>query len=222
MLLSDVFDGIFCLALDERLANKQITIVDELLSFDREAAVQLLLVGNGNLYPGSAYFHIDVDVPGRKQAYNYGLCLRKILSLARENGCGNFLFLEDDAVFTPRFTTLFPLAVEELREFDLQWDMLFIGGNHVNGVVYGVPGCKYVIRPTYSLDMHAVAFNASAYDRIIGINPSAQHTMDGIIGEAQKKGELKALAFHPSLITQKPGWSKNENRLVDRSVNHWI
>jgi len=206
----------YCLSLDKKLPH--ISICMEFGPYNIN--VEQLWVGDGKLFPHGKYFHIDENVNGRKQAYNYAICIHKIVYLAQKEGFKNFLFLEDDATLTAKFSIIFPKLTQELEDIGIVYDMLFLGGNHKNGPHTKIS--NYIIKPTYSLDLHAVIFSHTIYDIILSINPSTQHTFDGMLAEKQRRGLISVYACHPSIITQKPGFSFNENRIVDRSHNHWI
>lgn len=211
-----LFEKAVCLTLDKNYDN--VTIDKELYQYGVE--VERLVVGNdlGDLY---VYFHVDEQVPGRQQAYNYKRCLDKAIRAAKISGISRLLWLEDDAVLTEKFPKIYPKLLNVFNTSLVDFDLFMLGGNHVNGPIQKeVNG--HIIRPSYSLDYHAVVFNWTIYDLILSIEPSAARTFDGIVADMQQKGIVKVLACHPSIITQKDGWSDNENRYVSRSINHWL
>ncbi len=212
--LSECFDSIVCHTLD--LRYHQVTIDKELAPLGGE--LKMFVVGDGRKLPEGMYNRVDVDKWPRRQAYNYAAGLIQILKQERERGTKRLLYLEDDAVLSPRFQEVFVKAWAELDALRHGWDLLYLGGNHGNDTITRLS--RHIIRPTYSLDLHGVAMSERAFEVISAIEPSAEHTIDGVIAERQRKGELRVLAITPSIILQKVGWSYNENRNVNRSENH--
>lgn len=214
--LEDYFDDVVCITLDKRLqADGEPKIIQDLSPYGK---VRKLLVGDGELYDRSSYFYLDVDMKPRRQAYNYGRCLLNVIENAKTAGHRNLLYLEDDARITDKFHYVFPQAWEQAKRFE--WDVLFIGGNHTNANREQV--AEYLIKPQYSLDLHAVVFNHTSFDKILAIKPRADETIDGMIGDRQQKGELKVVALTPSVIIQKPNFSYNENRFIDKTANYIV
>lgn len=218
--LDNYFDRIVCLCVDHRVVNNEIEIVQQIR--DIGGSPQLFIAGDGKLLLEREYSHIDVDVPGRKQAYNYAVCFQKIIKQAKEDGVNTILFLEDDAILTRKFNDIFPVAMQEIAQNNICWSRLCLGGNHVNGNIWKVPNTRYLIKTAYSLDLHASAFQRHSFDTLLGINPSQSHTLDGMIGEWQKNGVLPTYAVHPTIISQLANFSYNEGRLVNRAENYWL
>jgi len=211
-------DRIVCLTVDKRV--KESTIRHDLEKWDMK--VETFLCGEGELYPKDWYNFIDEKVEGRSQAWNYGRCLLKILSTSLEAGHEQILFLEDDAKINPRyennFTEVFAYHLHQLS-FVKNWDMCYLGGNIqcAGKVVQETPN---VLRANYILDMQGMIFKRSAMEEIVKINPSTEATIDGMISEKVRNGVLTALTFSPVLITQYPNFSYNENKFVNRGLNH--
>lgn len=203
-----MFDEAYILTLDRK--TDQVTI-------DKETgwACQTFLVGSGSL-KDKKYDYIDEQVAGRAQAWNYTKSIHALVKKAQ--GLSSFLMFEDDATITKHWDSFNKVAAE-LKSIP-NWDLFYLGGNYVNGL--NIKVTDHIIKGTYILDWHAVVINHTAYDIILSINPSTEHTFDGMMGEKMKKGFLNAYGAYPSLITQKPGWSHNEGRFIDRSVNHSI
>lgn len=210
----NIFDKIVCLVLDRQLA--EVTIHKELAKFGWE--VEFFVAGNGITVSPERYNYIDEKVEGRSQAYNYAKCLQSITKEANDKGLQNFLFCEADCLLKENFTTIFPKAIEEINNQNILYDMLFIGGNHVNG--RNIKISDHIIKPEYSLDLHCVVFNWTIYDIILNLEPSAYATFDGKLANLQKNKLIDVFAINPSIATQKSGFSYNENRIIDRSVNH--
>lgn len=208
-----MFDEAFILTLDRKA--DQVTIHKE-----THWACTTFLVGDGQL-KDKKYDYIDEQVAGRKQAWNYTKSIHAIVNTAIKKNLKTFLLFEDDATIAPRYHDLLDIVVGEF-EYGLKynWDLFYLGSNHVNGINTRVT--EHIIKSNYVLDWHAVIINHTAYDIILSVNPSTEHTFDGMVGERMRKGFINAYCASPSLVTQKPGWSHNEGKFIDRSVNHNI
>jgi len=220
-MIPNPFDQAICMTLDDNLINSKGNLIFNELP---EWKIKKFIVSGKHKQLFGYVDHEDVFVSNdpkfRHQAYNYYLCIQKIIQQAKEDGLDNIVFFEDDAVLCPTFNNIFPLAIEELcsRPEWYSWDLLFLGGNHnLFGYSKITP---HIIRPNYSLDYHAVVFNWKIFDLVLSLQPSGYATFDGKMADMQRKGLLTAYALNPTVITQRAGFSTNENRWVDRSINH--
>jgi len=211
-----MIDRIVCLSYDKRQDS---TIIEEFES--RGWTTERFLAGDGLIYPIEEYDYLDVDVEGRKQAYNYSECLKTILTTSKNLNHSNLLFLEDDAIINKRykdsFNEIFRITLNAVK--DINWDMLYLGGN-IQSATKLERISDNVIKANYILDMQATVFNKSCFDKILNIESPSGRTIDGIIADKQKSGEIIALSCIPIIITQKANYSFNEMRNVDRSENH--
>ena len=212
-----MINHIFCIALDKR--DKERTIDKEFEKYG--LFVDLFKCGDGSIY--DSYHYIDKKVGGREQAYNYGQILRTLCMVARNSSLDNFLLLEDDAEINPRYKENFLDRLnciwDNFLKLNTEWDMLYLGGNWQCATKLEWV-TEQVIKANYILDMQAVIFNKTCFDKIIEINPSNEVTIDGVIASAQKEGKIGAFTACPVLITQKDCFSYNENRFVSRKENH--
>lgn len=206
-----MFDEIFILVLDRKI--DQVTIHEE-----TGWHCTNFLVGDGRL-KDRKYGYIDEVVAGRAQAWNYTKSIHALVRYAQSVNISSFLLFEDDACVTKHFTKNIQQVSEEFAALD-NWDLFYLGSNCMNGINTRIT--NNIIKSNYILDWHAVIINYTAYDTILSIPPSTEHTFDGLIAERMRKGFLNAYSCWPSLITQKSGWSSNENRFIDRSINHNI
>lgn len=214
----NLFDRVVILSLDKRIKDRTIDLELKKWGIDSE----IFLCGEGSLFPSYLYDWIDEQAVGRCQAWNYTKCLKKILWQSWKNGHENILFLEDDATINPRYKHNFydclSFHFSNLNGHTKEWDMFYLGGNLQSGTMEKL--CDGIVSSNYILDMQATVFNRSSFDKILSINPSNVVTVDGVIAERQKSGELKAFACIPVLITQKANYSYNELREVNRAENH--
>lgn len=211
----NLFSHAVVMTLDKRL--KANDLGNAAASF-REAGlpVQEFLVGDGQLFPAGNYDWIDQDASPRRQAFNYASAFRQIINQARiPRWCNAFLYLEDDAELVPGAFEQLPVSLQELISLvGDQWHLLFLGSNCLNGPVEVVS--PSLIKPSYVLDLHAVAINWRALPLLASVEPSSHRTIDGVIADMIKDGRLTTYACNPSIIYQKVGWSHNENRMDDK------
>ena len=217
-----LFSHAVVMTLDKRLASGELGD-----AADRFAAAGLpvsrFLVGDGTLFPAGEYGWIDQDAQPRRQAFNYASAFQRILAYAAvPRWCRPFLYLEDDAQLVSDAFEVLPLALKEFEGVVRRdaWDLLYIGGNHVNGRVERVS--EYLMKPEYSLDLHCLGINHTAIGKLRAIQPSAHCTIDGVIADMQQRGELRAYAVNPPVCYQKPGHSYNENRYDNKILRQLV
>jgi len=214
-----MFDKSVCMLFDKRFFN--VTIHNELDFLD----MNFFICGDGKQLPWDWYNYIDLKDVERPQAVNYANCLKAVLANAKASKLKNLFFCEDDAEVNreryPNYKGALELIWEEFQRLEVEWDMLYLGGNiqcatQVEAVKisdrFGIAKANYI------LDMHATVFNESSFDKILKI-ASCSATIDGLIAD-RHKDEIKAYTVYPVLITQKDGFSYNENCFKSRKANH--
>ena len=213
MNLTDYFkpEEVYCLTYDKRLARGDVTIFGEMERFG--IIPNCFLAGDGKTL-NLKYDYIDQFPPeaSRPQAYNYANCFKQIIRRGIDQKLDKMFFLEDDATITGKFEQIFPLAMEEASK--LPWDAIFVGGIHRNNVCWDIDGCKHLILPSYSLDLHAIIIKNSIFNNILSYGDCYHHTFDGAFTSLQKTKVI--LAINPSLIIQKPCYSYNSFRWEDK------
>lgn len=214
--VSDFFGRAEVMTLDRRLAAGDLGDAADAIAA-AGLPVRRLLVGDGELFKRADYHWVDVDAEPRRQAFNYASAFLKAV---RSWGDEVALYLEDDASLRPGALEAMPLFLGEFASLGLDWDVLFVGGNFT--VVPPERISEHVLRCPYALDLHCVAFHPRCHGRLLEIEPSAGHTIDGALAQMMLRGELRAYGLNPPLAYQKPGFSWNENRWDDKTDRHCV
>jgi GR25 family glycosyltransferase involved in LPS biosynthesis len=133
-----IFDGAMALCVDRRQHMWQ-PLKDSCAQNNIE--VDLFIAGRGKILESEEYDHIDGEIEGVPNSWNYHkgtsigrnnynvyLCHQKMFRRAKKRGYKCVLMLEDDAIILPRFSTLID-EVESLLQ-DMTWDACFLGYHH--------------------------------------------------------------------------------------------
>jgi GR25 family glycosyltransferase involved in LPS biosynthesis len=152
---------------------------------------------------------------------------RKLMEDATLNKDDNILIFEDDVKFIDNFNEIFNKKIQFLPE---DWDMLFIGGNHILHVdgfdlITGDKDFKVTAQNYKSLNYeltkspctyttHAMAINSKFYDTVIKkMKEFPIIPTDNLY--VQLQGECNAYTFLPSLAIQRASFSDIENMHLD-------
>ncbi len=162
----------------------------------------------------------------------YGLLLTHVhlLENAIKNKLDNFVIFEDDVQFVDNFNELFNEKIDSLPK---DWDMLYLGGNHI----LSVPGFKLVTgdvnfeitkenyktlrhelcKTPCTYCAHALVISSRMYERILNkIKDQPTQPIDNIYYQLQCEG-CNTYTFLPSLATQRGSMSDIEGIYVDYS-----
>jgi GR25 family glycosyltransferase involved in LPS biosynthesis len=152
----------------------------------------------------------------------------KLMNDAITNNDDSILIFEDDVKFVNNFNEIFNERIKSLPE---DWDLLFIGGNHilhVNGfdLITGDKNFK-VTKENYrtlnyelskspcTYTTHAMAISSRFYDKVIDrMKKFPSIPTDNLYVQLQSEG-CKAYTFLPSLAKQRASFSDIENTYVD-------
>lgn len=94
---------------------------------------------------------------------------RAILAEARAQRSRNVLVFEDDALFLERTLPYLDENLDELAQ--IEWDVFHLGGCRWGNVYPKAAGCRVLERVTQLTCTHAVAYNHTVYDRLLGSLP---------------------------------------------------
>lgn len=150
-ILNEYFDNIYCINLDRRpdrweKCEEQFNKLD--LSVERFSAIDKEKIGR-------------VSCP-----INMGqlACLSShynVIKKARKENFSKILVLEDDVIFSDKLLEIFSNSKEEIPD---DWEMLYFGGNHLNGLVRITDN---IYKMNSSLTTHAYGVKDSLYDEIL-------------------------------------------------------
>lgn len=148
--------------------------------------------------------------PAVKAEHGCTRSFRRLVEEAQRRGYRNVLVLEDDAVFLDQTLPILADAVSELGRAD--WDLFYLGGCVWSRNFPYREGSRVLQRPTGMTCTHAVAINASAYDRFLDEIPADGEAFDDFIAKyaavdqylARRidDGAYRAFVTSPRLATQ--------------------
>jgi hypothetical protein len=155
-----LFDAIYCINLDRATDRWQ------------EVTRRLSALGLG--HPGRVRQFRAVETPSN---HHIGCALshRAILAEAKWQGLRNVLVFEDDVRFTATACTDLTNSLRELQT--RSWHTLYLGGHRWGRNFPLAAGCQHLEVPKGLTCTHAVAYNHTAYDRILDRLPSAPSAM---------------------------------------------
>jgi hypothetical protein len=184
MKLNDTFDHIYCINLNNRLDRWE-NCIEEFSKYG--VAVERFSASTSN----------DIAEPYTVNSGEAGLILthKRIFQNAIDHGYSSILILEDDVEFAENFE-------EYLEQIPEDWDVIFLGGNHLRGIGDYVNGRIYRAYQTYAC--HAVGFNSKQFTYLkdnIGYELPVDVTYANILDN------MNSYVFKPVLAWQRPGWS---------------
>lgn len=131
-----------------------------------------------------------------------------LIKEAKEEGLEKILIMEDDVCFTDEISKF----DEYLSAVPEDWDLLFVGGNHV----YGQPPVKVndkVLKLNHTVAIHCLAVKNTVFDTIIAMAKRRQKQIDAYYADIQKG--YNAYAFTPNMALQYEDFSDIQNRRVN-------
>jgi hypothetical protein len=153
------FDAIYCINLD--------------MSYDRWQAMQQRFEELGIAHRVRRFSAIETP-----DSHQIGCALshRIIIERAYHQGFQNVLVFEDDAVFLDKTLHYLDYTIQELK---LQpWKIFYLGGHLWGNQFPKAEGCQFLESPSIALTCsHAVAYNASMYEKILDDLPDTIESM---------------------------------------------
>ena len=130
-----------------------------------------------------------------------------ILKSMVENNWQRILVLEDDAVFIPNVQEYFEA---NLAAIPTEWDMLYLGGNHLN-VPTPINPIISKITKSYTTSHYGISLNLAkvVIDRIQKFDVQVD------VAYAQFHATTKSFTFNPAIAWQRPGISDIHNVFQD-------
>jgi GR25 family glycosyltransferase involved in LPS biosynthesis len=204
MRLFDRFDKVYCINLDRR--------TDRMEEFNNEVVKYNL----GEFERFSAYDRNVIDISGYPPHINpgaLGLLLSNldIILKSQNNNYKSILILEDDCVFTDEVLNL----DEYFDKLPLDWDLLYMGGNHNEHMGYETPVkindkiCK--LHNTFTT--HFVGINSKMFQIIEQSIRRFDSPIDVIYTALQKTNN--AYSFYPGIAKQSKGFSDIEQQQIN-------
>lgn len=130
-----------------------------------------------------------------------------IIKNAKKTGYKNILILEDDAVFENNFHITFNNIIRQINEFNLQWDMIYLGQNlREYDKVENIPN---LVKIKKGFCTHGYLINSSFYDTILDNSLISGIEIDSFYNTLFT--DHNCFCIKPFLINQRPGYSNIVN-----------
>ena len=197
-MIHNYFDGSFYINLDSRQDRrkevevelaKYAIVSERLVATEGNPSKKVSSLSNGNL--GCVSSHLE--------------CIR----LAKERKWKSVLIFEDDVEFKDNVNELF---TEWWEEVPVNWDMVYLGGNHTGANFKNSKRPKinkvtnHVYRTRHTLTTHAYVIRETIYDQMIRFFDNINDVpVDLIYTMAQDT--YNVYTFVPNLAWQRPGYS---------------
>lgn len=194
--VNDIFDGVFCINLQTR--------TDRWVEVSAEFSKHNIFVERVDAVDGSK---LDYNGPLLKGEVGALRSHKKVFELADSRGLEQILIFEDDVEFTENFNSQ---LLSKYTRVPVQWDMLYLGGNHVGGFTMVN---ESVARINHSYAIHAYAVKSNMFKSIIECLENEEKQVDVRLAELQSK--CNAFVVRPHLAFQKQGFSDIQQGVVD-------
>lgn len=193
--LNQYFDKIYCINLKRRPDRWEESLnefkkydlkVDRFDAVDGNNYKSTSNLNNGQI--GTIYSHLN------------------IIKTAKKENLNNVLILEDDIKFHNDVISLFNEWNSEIPE---DWDMIFLGGNHIGNNPWSpgklIPITEHIFKVTYCLALHCYAVKNTLYDKLIDSLSNIDKPADVIIADFQSN--INCYIIRPHLAWQRPSYS---------------
>lgn len=204
MKLFDRFDEAFCINLDRR--------PDRLTNFDN----QVKKLGLGDYTRVSAIDgELLVGVPNRNGLLNGELglilTLEKIITKAIENSYETILIMEDDCLFSEEILNL----ESYFEQLPLNWDLLYMGGNHNLhvGAAHPIKVDRNLLKLHHTFSAHFVGIKKTVFHLLKNMLATKSEQIDVSLAKIQKTHH--AYCFFPTMVKQYSTYSDIQNKLID-------
>ena len=148
---------------------------------------------------GSDHEIYKIGAVGNKMSQN------EIIKIARNSGFDNVVILEDDTVFRDNANHLIDLVMNQIKENNISWDMLYFCANPVFPSTFEMVNTNLArIRSAYTTSAYVV--NSSVYDAIIDKVLTCGQEND-VFYATQIHPHYNCYCIRPALAWQRAGWS---------------
>lgn len=191
------FDNIYCINLDRR--------PDRWSEVSEETSKHNLIVERVSAIDGNPN---NIQTNNGVSDGDVGCTLThcKILQDAIDKNYTKILVLEDDVVFSDDLNNLFD---EYLGMVPDDWDMIYLGGNHINEPIYIN---EHVYRVTHTYTTHAYAIKRKVFSEVLELQKNAKKQVDVYYSDLQKT--LNCYVIKPHLAWQRDSFSDIQNRFM--------
>jgi len=135
------------------------------------------------------------------------LTYKSMFEYAKRNDLPNILILEDDVEFSDDFKERIGDFLNNIPD---DWDMIYLGGNHLDH--FPVKVNDHVSRCISTRSSHAIIYKNTCYDYFIDALAKMDNPLDEVYAKAQRDKVVVAYVPVPPLAWQFDGHSDIENR----------
>lgn len=196
MRLNDYFDKIYCINLDKRSDRWEECLVQfekHNLTVERFSGIDGSMIENNTKLANGELGVLKTHI--------------ELIKDAKEKGYKNILILEDDVEFTENLNEKFFSVKNQIPN---DWIMLYLGANHVGGVIQLSENICQVI---HSYAIHAFAINSELFDLIINGLPKYKKPVDVFYAELQPL--FPSYVIRPHLAWQRVSFSDIQGGVVN-------
>lgn len=194
-MLNNHFQHIFCINLPRRKDRRAEAEAEFAL---HNINVEFIDGVDGMDLPMTAMQSVDGSAVSRGDL-GCTLSHLKVAQIAKERGLKNCFVFEDDAQLAPDFNKYMD---EYIKQLPINWDMLYLGGNHDGGFSMIMPNLAK-INHTYTT--HAYAMLETVYDAVIEVLGRKNDKVD--IGIASLHSRFNCYVVRPHLAWQRASFS---------------
>lgn len=202
--MNDYFGRIFCINLDDR-KDRWASAQEEFVKHD--LVVERIQAVDSRRTPSQAGYNENEQIG--YGARGCSLSHAKILQKMIEENIPRALILEDDVYFKDDVQAYFNAR---LRFIPDNWDMLYLGGNHIGNLVIH-NGPIYRTDRTYTTGSYAITLEFAN----IALNKILELAAPVDVTYAKMMPDHRVYTFNPGIAWQKPGYSDIENEHKDYS-----
>jgi hypothetical protein len=131
-----------------------------------------------------------------------------LLQEAKDEGLKEIVIMEDDVVFTDEFKDF----DKYLADVPSDWDMIFVGGNHMYGDTPHVINDR-VLKVNGTVAIHCIIIREPIFDVILAIASDRKKQIDNYYADIQKG--YNVYSFTPNMALQYEDYSDIQGRNVN-------
>lgn len=132
----------------------------------------------------------------------------KLLQEAKDAGLKEIVIMEDDVIFTDEIKNF----NEYFNDVPSDWDMIFVGGNHIYGDTPRVINDR-VLKVNGTVAIHCIIIRESIMDVILALAKGRQKQIDGYYADIQKG--YNVYSFTPNMALQYEDFSDIQGKNVN-------
>lgn len=206
-MINDYFTQAFVINLDDRLDKWQTVKLElekvHIANYTRFSAIKPDIKNvpqeyyNKFILAGASHEKYKIGATGCKMSHV------EILKTARDMQLENVVIFEDDVVFTEEASQLLAAAVSQIKDGNIEWDMIHLSGRHLKPFKHV---SKNVARIFATYTTHGYVANSSLYDIIIDNALQSGREID-VYYATEIHPNYNCYCIRPPLLWQATGFS---------------